>query len=221
MARIDFSKPVISINYDSLFFKYDSTTFSHFKPKTELIWNDNHTELTLSHLLDPSLLNKPVIDTIDISSDTKPIGKLGDKKAPIADDKSVTKNKLILYLGFGAFVSAEKDSSKHTLISYSFYGESDLAIIKGNIQTEFESFFIQLLTTKHELVDEIYSLPEFEFENIEPGNYLIRVLVDNNNNGKWDPGNYFLGEQNEDVYFYTEPISLRANWEVTDINISF
>ncbi len=221
LANITFSKPVISINYDSLYFKYDSTTFSYFDPENDVSWNKEKTELTLSHLLDPSLLIKPETDTVALDPGSKPARKATGTKSREVNEKPRSNNKLILYLGNGAFVSAENDSSNSTVLSYSFYGETELSMIKGSIETEFNSFFIQLLNKNFELIDEIFSHHEFEFKNIEPGGYLIRVLVDNNNNGKWEPGNYYRGEQNEDVHFYPESITLRANWEVTDINLAF
>ncbi|MEO7263341.1 MAG: Ig-like domain-containing protein, partial [Ferruginibacter sp.] len=46
-----------------------------------------------------------------------------------------------------------------------------------------------------------------------PGEYEIRILYDNNQNGKWDPGNYSLKIQPERVITLPQKISLRADWE--------
>jgi len=40
-------------------------------------------------------------------------------------------------------------------------------------------------------------------------------------NGKWDPGNIFKNEEPEGIFFYPEKITIRANWELTDINLEF
>ncbi|TRZ45834.1 Ig-like domain-containing protein [Robertkochia solimangrovi] len=53
-----------------------------------------------------------------------------------------------------------------------------------------------------------------EFKNIDPGNYLIRVIHDRNSNGKWDTGNYLKKIQPEDISYYPESVELRANWEI-------
>lgn len=53
----------------------------------------------------------------------------------------------------------------------------------------------------------------FEFSNIEPATYLIRVIEDRNGNGKWDTGNFLKGLQPEKVRYYPDEIEIRANWE--------
>jgi len=242
---IEFSKPVKSINFDSLFFQIDSTTFSFFDSEKDLLFNYNKTELLISHLLDTNLFNKPIpkpdstitnqsdsINIDEIPSDSTDVAEVDEplkQKGPASKGMDLkggarpksAKSGFHLYLGHGAFISAENDSSQQKSLSYSFFKEEDLAVIKGIIETEKESFFIQLLTPNFELVEQISNIKEYEFLDIEPGDYLIRVLVDNNNNGIWEPGNYFLHEQNEDVYLYPEKITLRANWEITDINLLF
>ena len=53
----------------------------------------------------------------------------------------------------------------------------------------------------------------FEFNNINPDNYLIRVIQDSNGNGKWDTGNFLMNMQPEKVKYYPDEIEIRANWE--------
>ena len=52
------------------------------------------------------------------------------------------------------------------------------------------------------------------FENIDPGEYYLKVIYDDNNNGKWDPGDYLKQLQPEDVEFVRDVIQSRANWDV-------
>lgn len=49
---------------------------------------------------------------------------------------------------------------------------------------------------------------------IEPGKYGIRIVWDENQNGRWDGGNYLQRKQPEEVMYYPKPIELRANWEL-------
>lgn len=53
----------------------------------------------------------------------------------------------------------------------------------------------------------------FEFTNIEPSKYLVRVIFDANENGKWDTGNFLKKQQPEKVSYYPKVIEMRANWE--------
>ena len=46
------------------------------------------------------------------------------------------------------------------------------------------------------------------------------VLIDENNNGKWDLGDYHKRQQPERVSYYPDQITLKENWEVLDININ-
>lgn len=47
----------------------------------------------------------------------------------------------------------------------------------------------------------------------EPGEYELRILFDDNNNGKWDPGNYKLKLQPELAITIDRKLNIRANWD--------
>lgn len=51
--------------------------------------------------------------------------------------------------------------------------------------------------------------------HLVPGNYTFKVIVDSNQNGRWDTGSFARQLQPEEVHFYSEPIRLRPNWEST------
>ncbi len=53
------------------------------------------------------------------------------------------------------------------------------------------------------------------YNGLPPAIYGIRVIEDDNNNGKWDNGNYMKGMQPESVFYYPEQINVRSNWDVT------
>lgn len=73
-------------------------------------------------------------------------------------------------------------------------------------------------TTKSELFAR--QPKQFEFNNLEPGNYMIRVIFDENGNGIWDTGSYLNKIQPEEVWYSQEIIDMRANWErIYDFNI--
>ncbi|MGN0229392.1 MAG: Ig-like domain-containing domain [Muribaculaceae bacterium] len=50
-------------------------------------------------------------------------------------------------------------------------------------------------------------------ENVRPGTYYARIILDANGNGKWDTGNYALHLQPEEVYYFPNKILLRKNWD--------
>ena len=53
-----------------------------------------------------------------------------------------------------------------------------------------------------------------EFNNLDPSQYVIRVIFDTNGNGIWDTGNYLKGLQPERISYYPDKIEGRANWEL-------
>ena len=54
-----------------------------------------------------------------------------------------------------------------------------------------------------------------EFYYLKPGKYFMRIIVDANNNKKWDTGNYDTNLQPEEVYYYPDEIECKAKWDLT------
>jgi uncharacterized protein (DUF2141 family) len=53
---------------------------------------------------------------------------------------------------------------------------------------------------------------ERRFEGLLPGNYTLRLVHDENRNGRWDSGSFVPRRQPEPITT-SKGISLRANWE--------
>jgi hypothetical protein len=217
-GEITFSKPLININFDSIYFEYDSVTFQYLNDSIDYQLNIRkdyltfHIELFYSDYL--KNLNKP--DTTLAPSD---VGMEIDRKKSPGANRSASKLKF--HMGKGAFISADNDSSTSAKVEYQLLRPESYGIVKGNVYSEFDSFTIQLLKGRGEVIKEITNLKQYEFKNVDPGNYSIRVIIDNNSNGKWDPGNIFENVEPESIYFFPDDITIRANWELTDINLTF
>lgn len=54
-----------------------------------------------------------------------------------------------------------------------------------------------------------------QFYFIKPGNYYLRLFNDTNGNSQWDTGDYHRHQQPEQVYYYPQPLVLKAQWEIT------
>ncbi|MBP6460139.1 MAG: hypothetical protein KA264_08595, partial [Crocinitomicaceae bacterium] len=50
--------------------------------------------------------------------------------------------------------------------------------------------------------------------NLEKGNYFFRIIKDENQNGRWDTGDFKNQQYPEQVCWYNDPIVVRPNWEV-------
>ncbi|MCB0490054.1 MAG: Ig-like domain-containing protein [Cyclobacteriaceae bacterium] len=137
-----------------------------------------------------------------------------------------TKFKTELYLGQGAFLSIESDSSKQNAIPIPLVEASQAGTLLVETQTKEPHYIIQLLTSGGELIQEVRDKAKYSFNFLSPQNYKIRVVIDTNNNGKWDAGNIFKNEEPEHISFYITQdkkyeVPIRANWELGPLMLIF
>lgn len=96
-------------------------------------------------------------------------------------------------------------------------GLADFGNLRLNLDGDISyPMLIQLTDKDGKLYREVY-LTEgnlVEFNTIEPDQYYVRVIFDNNANKKWDTGSYLLKKQPERVVYYPLQIEVRANWEL-------
>lgn len=55
---------------------------------------------------------------------------------------------------------------------------------------------------------------EAQFDFVAPGTYYARLFIDANANGQWDPGNFALGLQPEETFYFDKKLELKKNWDV-------
>lgn len=96
---------------------------------------------------------------------------------------------------------------------------ADYGVLTMNLQ-QVENFpiVVQLLTVKGEVVQSFYSTGEnvFNFTNVDPGEYFVRIMFDENENGHWDTGKYLENRQPERVTYFPDTLDIRANWDVME-----
>ena len=51
------------------------------------------------------------------------------------------------------------------------------------------------------------------FNHVAPGKYIVKIIYDDNNNGKWDSGDFQKRLQPERVAYHNEVIIVRSNWD--------
>ena len=54
------------------------------------------------------------------------------------------------------------------------------------------------------------------FSNLQPKKYYVRLIIDENNNGKWDSGRFLKRSFPEKVFHYEPVLDVRANWEIQE-----
>lgn len=66
-----------------------------------------------------------------------------------------------------------------------------------------------MVTLKREAVGDKLLL----FPHLKPATYRLRIIVDENDNHRWDRGDYLQRRQSERVLYYEKSIEVRANWD--------
>jgi hypothetical protein len=60
----------------------------------------------------------------------------------------------------------------------------------------------------------ISSKGNIDFKHVIPNKYYVRVILDKNENGKYDPGNYLSKFFPELVSHLDEELDIRAGWDL-------
>lgn len=58
----------------------------------------------------------------------------------------------------------------------------------------------------------IYKDQEVKFTFLEAGVYIVKTIMDSNDNGKWDTGKYLQHLQPERVFVFEKEMKVRSNW---------
>ncbi|WP_421763776.1 Ig-like domain-containing domain [Ekhidna sp.] len=211
--NLSFNKPVIS--YDSTNLSIKSDSIFTYPLSAEFSWNTNHTELELklkvkhdsvyNHF--EKLLQKDSAER-DTSVNSNTISSQNNSR------------KLQIEIPEGMFTSVERDSSSLTTITINKKPKPSSGVLKLAISTTQNNYFLQILNDKGQVKYSISNQKTETFDSIIPGNYTIRVLIDDNNDGNWSYGNLLKNEEPETVYIHPEEISIRENW-IVEMGISF
>ncbi len=205
-GTVNLNKPALSQTLDSAYLYLDSLTI--IKLDTPYLRpNINLTSFDLKYMIDQSLF-EPQDDSA------------------VPDTTLIPDKKPFIYFGKGAFIGPELDSTKTTSKKLAFDDLKNYGIMLIEVETEQEQFIVQLLNKNFEVVQEIRDQKEFSFNKVSPGDYIIRVLVDEDKNGRWDTGNIYDSKNAEPVYFYynedgNNVLTIRANWELGPNLIKF
>ena len=96
-----------------------------------------------------------------------------------------------------------------------------------DLDTIDKPFVFQLLKSENKIYREEWYSAKFnekvKWSYLEPGEYSIRLILDENGNKEWDTGDYLNHIQPEKVTFYPEIVEIRSNWELElkwDVNFN-
>ncbi|MFB9863007.1 Ig-like domain-containing domain [Rufibacter immobilis] len=96
----------------------------------------------------------------------------------------------------------------------------DVGSLLVKLATEQKNFIVQLMR-QNVVVKEVRDQKSILWDQLEPGSYQIRILVDENGNGKWDNGLLKERRLPEPVVLPVDKWEIRANWEIETQEIRF
>ena len=127
-------------------------------------------------------------------------------------------------IGFYSSLVTANDTGEYILYLYDpLYSkpEKNDSIESKNIKRKTEiivncalekSIIFEIYREKKLIKDTIFESGPYIIENIEPGTYELKIIIDDNKNNTWDPGNHITKKLPEKVYIYNDLINLRENW---------
>jgi hypothetical protein len=192
---IKFNKPIKTINYDSLIFKYDTASIIQIDRRHTFFKDSvNRTLLTIALQIPDSITNETFNFYASDSTFTDIEGLYNEKKL----EASYKKQK--------PDALAEEIKVK--------VNTTELPIIIQIMNKKDEVIAEKYLVESNQAV----------FKDIEPGVYYIRAIIDRNKNQRWDTSNMLQKRQAEPIYYLENPndnnsrdTTIRAGWvlEVT------
>ncbi|WP_422007912.1 Ig-like domain-containing protein [Roseivirga pacifica] len=123
------------------------------------------------------------------------------------------------------FISYDLDTTKLIEKPFTIANKDEAAIIRGSVTSTSDNIIVQLLNASSLNVISETTNKQFVFDYLPAGKYMVRVIEDLNQNGKWDIGNILTNTPPEPVTFYfdtyykTSEIEVRKFWERDKIDI--
>lgn len=225
-AELSANKPITFINTDSVYIQLDSVNRITFTEE-DIQLSPDKRKLYISKKLpkETDFIKKPTTTSGPTHERGEAVKEreVKPRKEKEEEEKtpSIPFNNLILPRN--TLISIESDSSADIKSAIKTITPENSGLITVEVKTT-ESVIVQALNRNFKVVQESYSLQP-RFENLPPGEYYIRVILDKNNNQKWDAGNFFNKIEPEPVIFFKSEkgiptTNLKANWEVGPLLIN-
>ena len=109
------------------------------------------------------------------------------------------------------------DTLQYNVVSQSLedYGNVYLDVIRNSSS----KFILQMIDSNGEVIRVFKNVNQdatYNFDYVRPGKYIFRLIEDANNNDKWDTGNYLKKIKPERVYYFSNELEVRANWDLNE-----
>ena len=120
----------------------------------------------------------------------------------------------------GSLYTFNKDSVDAITKELKVRGTEYYGSLAGNlsVNTDDKNYIVELINENFsETIINNKGGLDFEFKNIPPGKYLLRVIEDENNNNKWDYFSVKNKKKSERIIYYSNLIEVLSNWSIEDL----
>ena len=123
-----------------------------------------------------------------------------------------------LEIDSAAFIDIYGKASKPTKNGFGVKSEDVYSTLLITVQgMKGKNIVVQLLNGSDGVYKEAKSNDGYvEFFYVKPAEYYMRMFIDDNNNGKWDTGDFDLDQQPEFLYYYPKSLQCKAKWDLSE-----
>lgn len=165
--------------------------------------------------IDTTLIKIMTADSVFVAPDFEFSDPL-KRHLRLKTDLAQQKNYLLEILP-GAFtdIFGNKNDTLRTNFSTNRFEDYGTIILVLSVQQGPGQFLLQLTDKDGKTLREniINGSGTYEFKNLVPGHFGLRLIHDLNKNGLWDTGHYLRKIQPEPVYLFDGMLQVRQNWE--------
>jgi uncharacterized protein (DUF2141 family) len=115
------------------------------------------------------------------------------------------------------YLEQSNDTLVYTLNTRNLADYGNLSVNLQNVKRF--PVIVELSNEKGDVLATEYSdgNTKVEFNLVEPAQFWLRAIYDDNKNKEWDSGNYLEKRQAEEVIYFSTAVDVRANWDVEQV----
>ncbi|BAV95270.1 hypothetical protein JBKA6_1257 [Ichthyobacterium seriolicida] len=166
-------------------------------------------------------INDSCISIVDKDSISIPlhleINKLKDQVAILFDTQEKQEYKLELLPGAIESIFKERNDTINT--SFRTISKIDYGSIKITLNKIPEKNIIIELMDGNKVIRRASCKngeKTYLFEYLQPKHYSFRIIVDDNDNDRWDTGNHVKNLLPEEIIYYKDSITVKSNWDIEE-----
>ena len=194
---------------------YNTTGDNKLKPATPLVATSNLPIQSIDNSLVTLNEDSSAVSNYTISKDTATMKRL------TINYKWKANSRYQLIFNEDALTDIYGDKNKKLLEQFQLdrpdnYGQLTLRV---TVPDTSKAYIVELLNNNDKAVLNKHSLTKstlLVYKDYPIGKYNIRVIYDDNKNGKWDSGNVKERRQPESIWQYSKDVTIRSNWEAEE-----